>query len=183
MQTGILLGLLLMASTFFTPSESPSESEALSVHSFTVKTIDGKQVKLRDYAGKKLLIVNTASECGYTPQYKDLQELATKYAGKVVVLGFPSNNFGGQEPGSNAEIKTFCTKNYGVTFPMFDKVEVLGDKASPLFKYLSNKSQNGVVDQAPKWNFCKYLIDENGKVIKFFPSSVKPTDSEITSLL
>jgi glutathione peroxidase len=121
MQTGILLGLLLMASTFFTPSESPSESEALSVHSFTVKTIDGKQVKLRDYAGKKLLIVNTASECGYTPQYKDLQELATKYAGKVVVLGFPSNNFGGQEPGSNAEIKTFCTKNYGVTFPMFDR--------------------------------------------------------------
>ena len=183
MQTGILLGLILMATSLFSASESPSESDALSVHSFTVKTIDGKQVKLREYAGKKLLIVNTASECGYTPQYKDLQELATKYAGKVVVLGFPSNNFGGQEPGSNAEIKTFCTKNYGVTFPMFDKVEVLGDKASPLFKYLSNKSQNGVVDQAPKWNFCKYLIDENGKVIKFFPSSVKPTDSEITSLL
>jgi glutathione peroxidase len=101
----------------------------------------------------------------------------------VVVLGFPSNNFGGQEPGSNAEIKSFCTKNYGVTFPMFDKVEVVGDKAAPLFKYLSNKAQNGVVNDAPKWNFCKYLIDENGKVMKFFPSSVKPTSSEITSLL
>jgi glutathione peroxidase len=183
MQTGILIGLFLMDSSLFTTPESPAESEALSVHSFTVKTIDGKQVKLREYAGKKLLIVNTASECGYTPQYKDLQELATKYKDKVVVLGFPSNNFGGQEPGSNAEIKTFCTKNYGVTFPMFDKVEVIGDKSAPLFKYLSNKAQNGVVDKAPKWNFCKYLIDENGKVIQFFPSSVKPTSSEITSLL
>ena len=172
-----------MATSLFNSPEVPNESEALSVHSFTVKTIDGKSVKLREYAGKKLLIVNTASECGYTPQYKDLQELATKYAGKVVVLGFPSNNFGGQEPGSNAEIKSFCTKNYGVTFPMFDKVEVVGDKAAPLFKYLSNKAQNGVVNDAPKWNFCKYLIDENGKVIKFFPSSVKPTSSEITSLL
>jgi glutathione peroxidase len=183
MQTSILIGLILMATSLFNSPEVPNESEALSVHSFTVKTIDGKSVKLREYAGKKLLIVNTASECGYTPQYKDLQELATKYADKVVVLGFPSNNFGGQEPGSNAEIKSFCTKNYGVTFPMFDKVEVLGDKATPLFKYLSNKSQNGVVNDAPKWNFCKYLIDENGKVIKFFPSSVKPTSSEITSLL
>jgi glutathione peroxidase len=183
MQTSILIGLFLMASSLFTTPEVPNESEALSVHSFTVKTIDGKSVKLREYAGKKILIVNTASECGYTPQYKDLQELATKYAGKVVVLGFPSNNFGGQEPGSNAEIKSFCTKNYGVTFPMFDKVEVVGDKAAPLFKYLSNKAQNGVVNDAPKWNFCKYLIDENGKVMKFFPSSVKPTSSEITSLL
>jgi glutathione peroxidase len=183
MQTSILIGLILMATSLFNSPEVPNESEALSVHSFTVKTIDGKSVKLREYAGKKLLIVNTASECGYTPQYKDLQELATKYAGKVVVLGFPSNNFGGQEPGSNAEIKSFCTKNYGVTFPMFDKVEVVGDKAAPLFKYLSNKAQNGVVNDAPKWNFCKYLIDENGKVIKFFPSSVKPTSSEITSLL
>ena len=172
-----------MATSLFNSPEVPNESEALSVHSFTVKTIDGKSVKLREYAGKKLLIVNTASECGYTPQYKDLQELATKYADKVVVLGFPSNNFGGQEPGSNAEIKSFCTKNYGVTFPMFDKVEVVGNKAAPLFKYLSNKAQNGVVNDAPKWNFCKYLIDENGKVIKFFPSSVKPTSSEITSLL
>jgi glutathione peroxidase len=183
MQTSILIGLILMATSLFNSPEVPNESEALSVHSFTVKTIDGKSVKLREYAGKKLLIVNTASECGYTPQYKDLQELATKYADKVVVLGFPSNNFGGQEPGSNAEIKSFCTKNYGVTFPMFDKVEVVGNKAAPLFKYLSNKAQNGVVNDAPKWNFCKYLIDENGKVIKFFPSSVKPTSSEITSLL
>jgi len=183
MQSVILFSLAIIGSIFLNkPMTTEIESKA-TVHSFTVKTIEGKAVKLNQYKGKKLLIVNTASECGYTPQYKDLQALATKYADKLVVLGFPSNDFGGQEPGSNSEIKQFCTKNYSVTFPMFEKVDVVGDKAAPLFKFLSNKALNGVNDQAPKWNFCKYLVDENGNLIKFFPSSVKPMDSEITSLL
>jgi len=162
---------------------TPESSTVQSVHDFTVNTIDGKSVKLSEYKGKKLLIVNTASQCGYTPQYADLQKLSETYAGKVVVLGFPSNDFGAQEPGTNDEIKGFCKKNYGVTFQMFQKTPVTGNAASPLFKYLSHKDQNGVVNDAPKWNFCKYLIDENGKVLKFFPSSVNPMDKEITSLL
>ena len=157
--------------------------ETKTVYDFAVKDIDGKPVALSQYKGKKLLIVNTASECGYTPQYADLEKLAKEYAGKVVVIGFPSNDFGGQEPGTATEIKTFCQKNYGVTFPMMEKVIVKGDAAHPLFAYLSHKDQNGVADGAPKWNFTKYLISEDGKLIKSFSSGVKPMDKEITSLL
>jgi glutathione peroxidase len=109
--------------------------------------------------------------------------LYEKYKDKLEVVGFPANNFGGQEPGTAAEIKTFCTKNYGVTFQMMEKVSVKGDDTCPLYKWLSNKEENGVTSDAPKWNFCKYLIDENGKVIKFFSSKVDPLSEEITSLL
>jgi glutathione peroxidase len=158
-------------------------SKSKSVHDFTMKSIDGKNISLSTYKGKKMLIVNVASECGYTPQYKDLEELSKKYAGKLVVLGFPANDFGGQEPGTDAEIKGFCTKNYGVSFPMFSKITVKGDGMHPLYKFLSSKELNGNVGDAPKWNFSKYLVDENGKVLKFFPSSVKPMDKEITGLL
>lgn len=154
-----------------------------SVHDFSMKSIDGKNIALSSFKGKKLLIVNVASECGYTPQYKDLEELSKKYKDKLVVLGFPANDFGGQEPGSDAEIKGFCTKNYGVSFPMFSKITVKGEGMHPFYKFLSSKDLNGNVGDAPKWNFCKYLVDENGKVLKFFPSSVKPMDKEITSLL
>jgi glutathione peroxidase len=177
----LILILGLSAALFMASSNAISESK--SVHDFSVKTIDGKSIKLSSYVGKKLLIVNTASQCGYTPQYADLQKLSDLYKNKLVVLGFPSNDFGAQEPGSNAEIKGFCQKNYGVTFPMFEKTVVKGDKASDLFKFLSTKDQNGAVNDSPKWNFCKYLIDENGKVLKFFPSSVNPTDKEITELI
>ena len=145
-----------------------------SVYDFTVKSIDGKDVKLSQYKGKKLLIVNTASECGYTPQYKELEELYKKHGDKVTVLGFPANNFGGQEPGTEAQIATFCEKNYGVTFPLFSKVSVKGVDTAPLFKFLADKTKNGAVSDAPNWNFCKYLVDEKGHVLKFYKSDVTP---------
>ncbi len=153
------------------------------VYKFKLKTLDGQEISLEKFKGKKLLLVNVASECGFTPQYKNLETLYEKYKDKLEVVGFPANNFGGQEPGTAAEIKTFCTKNYGVTFQMMEKVSVKGDDTCPLYKWLSNKEENGVTSDAPKWNFCKYLIDENGKVIKFFSSKVDPLSEEITSLL
>jgi glutathione peroxidase len=156
-----------------------AETAAASVYDFTVKSIDGKDVNLSQYKGKKLLIVNTASECGYTPQYKDLEELYKKHGDKVTVLGFPANNFGGQEPGTEAQIASFCEKNYGVTFPLFSKVSVSGTDTAPLFKFLADKKQNGAVDSAPNWNFCKYLVDENGRVVKFYKSDVKPLSPEL----
>lgn len=169
-----LLAGLLMAAT----NDGPH-----SVHDFTLTSIDGKEVALSSFKGKKLLIVNVASKCGYTRQYKDLQALYSKHGDKVVVLGFPANNFGGQEPGSNADIKGFCEKNYSVTFPMFSKISVKGSDCHPLYQFLSKKEQNGLVDEAPSWNFGKYLVDENGKVLKYFSSSVNPLDKEITDLL
>lgn len=150
-----------------------------SVYDFTVKSIDGKNVKLSQYKGKKLLIVNTASECGYTPQYKELEQLYKKHGDKVTVLGFPANNFGGQEPGTEAQIATFCEKNYGVTFPLFSKVSVKGADTAPLFKFLADKAQNGAVNSAPSWNFCKYLVDEQGHVLKFYKSDVTPLSAEL----
>jgi glutathione peroxidase len=148
-------------------------------HEFKMKSIDGEVIDFSKYKGKKVLLVNTASECGYTPQYKDLEELNKKYGDKVVILGFPANNFGGQEPGSNKEIAGFCQKNYGVTFQLFEKVDVVGDQACDLYKWLWTKEQNGWNSQEPKWNFNKYLIDENGQLVKYFASSVKPMGPEI----
>jgi len=152
------------------------------VYNYTVKTIDGKDVKLSQYKGKKLLIVNTASKCGYTPQYKELEELSKKYAGKVVVLGFPSDSFN-QELDSDTEVAAFCEKNYGVTFPLFSTVAVKGDDATPLYKFLADKSQNGAVSDAPTWNFCKYLVDEKGHVVAFYPSKVKPMSDELVAAI
>ncbi|MES2681228.1 MAG: glutathione peroxidase [Bacteroidota bacterium] len=165
------------------PAAKEIKSEKKNVYDFKVNTIDGQQISLSKFKGKKILIVNVASECGYTPQYKNLQALSDQYAGKLVVVGFPANNFGGQEPGSGPEIKAFCTKNYGVTFPMMEKISVSGGDMHPLYKWLSTKADNGVSDEAPKWNFCKYLIDEKGGLIKFFNSKVDPLSTEITSLL
>ncbi len=154
-----------------------------SIYDFKLKTIDGKDISLSAFKGKKLLLVNVASNCGYTPQYKNLQALHEQFESKLVVIGFPANNFGSQEPGASAEIKAFCTKNYGVTFQMMEKISVKGTDAHPLYKWLSSKEQNGVCNDSPTWNFCKYLIDENGKLIKFFSSNVDPLSKEITSLL
>ncbi|MGI4831836.1 MAG: glutathione peroxidase [Janthinobacterium lividum] len=151
-----------------------------TVYDYTVKTIDGKDVKLSQYKGKKLLIVNTASKCGFTPQYKELEELSKQYAGKVTVLGFPSNSFN-QELASNSEVASFCEKNYGVTFPLFDTAPVKGDDAQPLYKFLADKVKNGAVSDAPTWNFCKYLVDEQGHVVKFYPSKVKPLSPELVA--
>ncbi|MCC7158045.1 MAG: glutathione peroxidase [Ignavibacteria bacterium] len=148
-----------------------------------LKTIDGADADLSQYKGKKVLIVNTASECGYTPQYEDLEKLYEQYKDKLVILGFPSDNFGGQEPGTNEEIKKFCTDNYKVTFPMFEKISVLGDDMHPIYKWLTSKDLNGWNDQQPKWNFNKYLIDENGILLKYYSSAVKPLSDEIVSMI
>jgi glutathione peroxidase len=148
-----------------------------------VLALNGEEINFSQYKGKKVLIVNTASKCGYTPQYEDLQWLHENYGDKVAVLGFPANNFGGQEPGTNEEIAGFCKKNYGVTFQMFDKIDVVGKNQHPLYQWLTDPTKNGWNDQAPSWNFCKYLIDENGTLIKFFGSGVNPAEETITSLL
>lgn len=156
---------------------------AASVYTFKVPALDGSTIDFSKFKGKKILIVNTASECGYTPQYADLQKLYDSYKSKLVIVGFPANNFGGQEPGSNTEIKEFCKKNYGVTFPMSEKVSVKGDDIHPIFKWLTSKSENGVMDAEIKWNFTKFLLDEKGQLIAVFPSKVNPTSEEITKYL
>ena len=157
---------------------------ASSVYEFKVTGLDGGKIDLANYRGKKILIVNTASKCGYTPQYADLEKLYQTYKGKLVVIGFPANNFAQQEPGTNQEISEFCTKNYGVTFPMSEKVNVVGDNIDPLFKYLTDEAKKlGVADPVIKWNFTKFLVDENGKLLAVFPSKVKPMDEQITKYL
>lgn len=154
-----------------------------SIYSFKVKALDGKTIDFSKFKGKKILIVNTASECGFTPQYEDLEKLYENYKNKLVIVGFPANNFGGQEPGSNEEIATFCKKNYGVTFPMAAKVSVKGDDIAPIFKFLTNKSLNGVKDASILWNFTKFLLNEKGELIDTFVSSTKPTSDAITQYL
>ncbi len=185
-KVGSLLSAAIALIISFAAGKHPNQkstSGAGSIYDFKMKTLDGKEISLSQFKGKKLLIVNVASECGYTPQYKNLQALHEQYGNKLVVIGFPANNFGGQEPGSSAEIKTFCTKNYGVSFQMMEKISVKGSDMHPLYKWLSNKDENGVCGDAPSWNFCKYLVDENGRIIKFFNSKVDPLSKDITSLL
>ena len=150
-----------------------------SIYDFQMEAIDGTTIDFRQYRGKKLLLVNTASKCGYTPQYEDLQKLHERYGDQLVILGFPSNNFMGQEPGSNDEIAEFCRLNYGVTFQMFNKIDVKGNNQHPLYQWLSDKELNGWNDKAPTWNFCKYLVNEQGELVKFFRSGTKPMDQEI----
>jgi glutathione peroxidase len=150
-----------------------------SFYDFTVQTIDGQQFNFADLKGKKIMIVNTASKCGHTPQYKDLELLYKAYKQKLVIIGFPANNFLSQEPGTNAEIKEFCESNYGVTFPMMAKISVKGSDMHPLYKWLTKKSENGVLDSEVSWNFQKYLIDENGKLVGYFKPAVKPLSDEV----
>jgi glutathione peroxidase len=152
-----------------------------SIYDFKVKGLEGKEIDFSAFKGKNLLIVNTASKCGYTYQYEDLEKLSQRYKDKLVVIGFPANNFGEQEPGSNEEIVDFCKRNYGVTFLMAEKVSVMGNDAHPIFKYLTEEAKKiGTQDPVIKWNFTKFLIDKNGKLVKVFPSKVKPLDEEIT---
>jgi glutathione peroxidase len=165
------------------PSQNPTAPMS-SFHSLTANDIHGNPVQMAQFAGKKLLVVNTASECGYTPQYKALQELYAKYKDKgLVVIGFPCNDFGGQEPGSAPEIEQFCQKNYGVTFPLMDKVRIKGNEPSPVYKWLTRKSENGVLDAEVKWNFHKFLIDEQGHLVKVLGSGISPNDEEVLSWL
>lgn len=170
----VVLTLALFA--FAPPSQK-------SVHQFKVESIDGGQIDLASFKGKKILIVNTASQCGYTYQYEGLEKLYEQYKGKLVVIGFPANNFGGQEPGSNAQIKEFCTGKFEVSFPMAAKVSVKGGDIAPIFKWLTQKSENGVLDANIGWNFNKFLLDENGQLIQHFASRVEPTDEAITKYL
>lgn len=144
-----------------------------SLYDFKMNSIEGKEIDFSQYKGKTLLIVNTASECGFTPQYKDLQKLHETHGDKITILGFPANNFGGQEPGSNAQIAQFCQKNFGVSFQLFEKVSVKGNDQHPLFQFLKEKTGH-----EPSWNFCKYLVKPDGS-ITFYPSKVNPMDKEI----
>ncbi len=153
------------------------------IYDFKLTSLDGKPFDLAAYKGKKILIVNTASACGFTPQYADLESLYEKYKDKLVVIGFPANNFMNQEKGTNAEIAAFCKKNYGVSFPMSEKISVKGDDIHPLFKYLTEEAEKMGVKDPIKWNFTKFLVDENGKLLAVFPSKVKPTDEAITKYL
>jgi glutathione peroxidase len=153
-----------------------------SIHDFKFNSIDGEEHSFSSFKGKKILIVNTASECGFTPQYRELQALHQSHGDKLVIIGFPANNFGGQEPGDNSEIKTFCQINYGVTFLMAEKVSVAGLDIHAIFKWLCAQS-GGDFDGAIEWNFEKFLLDENGKLINRFRSGVKPNSEKITSLL
>lgn len=150
-----------------------------SIHSFKVKSIEGKTIDFSSFKGKKILVVNTASKCGYTPQYDALQKVYNQYKDKLVIVGFPANNFGGQEPGSDSEIQDFCKANYGVSFPMASKVSVKGSDMAPIYKWLTSKTENGVLDAEVGWNFGKFLLDENGKLLQYFPSKVKPDSDEI----
>lgn len=153
-----------------------------SFYDFKVKDIDGNDFELSSLKGKKVLVVNTASKCGLTPQYEQLQELYEKYSDKnFTIIGFPANNFMKQEPGTNEEIAEFCQKNYGVTFQMMSKISVKGDDMHPLYKWLTSKSKNGVLDSEVGWNFQKYLIDENGKLVEMVEPKVKPNDDKIVS--
>jgi glutathione peroxidase len=172
--TAIAAFILMSAFTF------PSNP---SIHGFKVKSIEGKTIDFSSFKGKKILVVNTASKCGYTPQYEALQKLYEQYKDKLVIIGFPANNFGGQEPGSDAEVQEFCKARFGVTFPLASKVSVKGEDMAPIYKWLTSKAENGVMDADIKWNFGKFLLDENGKLIQYFPSKVTPDSEEILKYL
>lgn len=171
--------IYVIALTLITTSLMAQEK---SFYDFTVKDIDGNDYNLAQLKGKKVLVVNTASKCGFTPQYEDLQKLYEKYGSEnFVIIGFPANNFMNQEPGSNAEIKSFCSSEYDVTFPMMAKISVKGDDIHPLYEWLTEESLNGKMDSKVKWNFQKYMIDENGHLVDVAYPKTNPLDEQIVS--
>ena len=171
----ISVGLIAFLSEKFS-SKKGLKPVSGSIYDFKVKSLDGKEIDFSQYKGKNILIVNTASKCGYTYQYEDLQKLHEQYSDKVTVLGFPANNFLWQEPGTNSDIAEFCQINYGVDFQMFEKISVKGSDKHPLYQWLEAKS-----GKTPSWNFCKYIIDKQGNVTAFYPATVKPLDSAIVN--
>ncbi|PAC33192.1 glutathione peroxidase [Flectobacillus sp. BAB-3569] len=186
LKVGSLLGALALPFTKNSIENRPVITEFAAkktLYDFKMKSLEGKDVNLADYKGKKVIILNTASKCGFTPQYADWEAFYQANKAKVVVLGFPANEFGGQEPGSNSEIASFCQKNYGVSFPMFEKVVVKGEGKCDLYKWLTTKELNGWNDKEPSWNFCKYLINEKGELTNFFASGVKPNSKEFQDAL
>ncbi len=154
-----------------------------TIHSFKVKSIEGGMIDFSKFKGKKILVVNTASKCGYTPQYEALEKVYEQYKDKLVIVGFPANNFGGQEPGADSEIQEFCKARFGVKFPLASKISVKGDDTAPIYKWLTSKAENGVLDATIGWNFNKFLLDENGKMIAYFPSKITPDSEEILKYL
>jgi glutathione peroxidase len=152
-----------------------------SIHKFSTPNLTGGSINFADFSGKKILIVNVASECGFTPQYQQLQELYEHYKDKLVIIGFPCNDFGGQEPGNGEEIHSFCQKNYGVTFLLSEKVKIKGDNPSPIYEWLTHKELNGVKNAKVLWNFHKFIIDEKGHLVDDFSSMKSPLDEDITN--
>ena len=187
MKTTIILtmGLLSFLSSCFTGKHMQVENVKdvqvkKSIYDFSIKSLDGsKDINLSDYKGKKILFVNVASKCGYTGQYEGLQKLSEDSKDKAVIIGFPCNQFGGQEPGGKEEIATFCQKNYGVTFPITEKIEVKGDNIHPIYAWLTQKSLNGALDSEVKWNFNKFLVNENGVLTNYYGSGDKPADIKL----
>lgn len=171
----IIASVLLMSLISF------SQAQSTTFHNFKVTDIHGKTFDLASLKGKKVLVVNVASECGYTGQYKDLEALYKKYKDKnFVIIAFPANNFGGQEPGTNEQIAEFCTSKFGVTFPMMAKISVKGDDMHPLYQWLTQKDKNGKLDAPVKWNFHKFLIDEGGRLVAAYPSKENPLSENIS---
>ncbi len=168
----ILSILTLIIMTSFHPSTK-------SIYDFKIKALDGSTIDFSKFKGKKILVVNTASMCGFTPQYEGLEKLYKEHQDKLVIVGFPSDNFGNQEYHNNDSISTFCKKNFGVTFPLTTRVDVKGTDATPIFKYLCNKSENGVLDATISWNFNKFIIDEQGHLLQHFDSKVTPDSPEL----
>lgn len=174
-----LIAIIAMSFTFM----KSTPVEKVSIYDIQINSLEGEPIDLHQFEGKKIMFVNVASKCGYTPQYKDLQALNDKYKDQLVIIGVPCNQFGKQEPGSPEEIATFCEKNYGVTFLMTEKVDVKGENQHPLYAWLTSKEMNGVEDSEVKWNFQKYIVDENGTLLDVFTSGVKPMDDKIIGLL
>jgi glutathione peroxidase len=172
--------MLLFFSFFFAPKQ---EQVPTTIYDFSVPALDGSTIDFSRFRGKKILIVNTASKCGFTPQYEALEALSKKYGDKLVVIGFPANNFLFQEPGTNEKISTFCKENYGVTFQMAAKISVKGKKMAPIYRWLTEKKYNGFEDSRVKWNFQKYLIDENGRLVAIFSPTTPPDSPEIIAAI
>ncbi len=173
--------LLLFNFLFF--FGAPKNDVPKSIYDFKVAALDGTTIDFSKYKGKKIMIVNTASECGNTPQYSDLEKMYEKYKGKLVIVGFPANDFGAQEPGSNKEIAAFCSKNYSVTFPMAAKITVKGDDKAPIYQWLTEKKHNNYMDTEVKWNFQKYLINEKGELVAMFSPRTQPMSAEIIAAI
>lgn len=168
---------------FFFFSPVPKGEVPASIYDFKVAGLTGNTIDFSQFKGKKILIVNTASKCGYTPQYKELEALYERYKDKLVIVGFPANNFLWQEPGSNDEISSFCEKNYGVSFPMASKISVKGRDMAPVYQWLTNKDYNHYKNSSVKWNFQKYLINEKGELVAIFSPATKPLDQEVIAAI
>ena len=179
----IKLIIMCILLPFFGKSQSDNQNPSTSIYDIEINSLAGEPVDLSEFKGKKILFVNTASECGFTSQYKGLQELHEKYKDNLVIIGLPCNQFGGQEPGNADKIQNFCQLNYGVEFLMTEKIDVKGDNQHALYKWLTNKDINGNKSSSVKWNFQKYLVDEDGRFVDYYLSITKPMSSKITKHL